>query len=51
MFPEKDNLLPDTPKNRELLSKKFDGLKLNYEYTKETPVPRGKDGKRIYIDL
>jgi len=50
MFPDKDDLLPDTPENRELLSKKFDGLKLKYEYTKETPWLRGKDGKRIEID-
>jgi hypothetical protein len=50
-FPGKDNFLPDTPENRKLLSKKFDGLKIKYEYKKETPVRRGKDGKRIDIDL
>jgi hypothetical protein len=41
IFPGKDNLLPDTPENRILLSKKFDGLKIKYE--KERPRVKGRD--------
>jgi hypothetical protein len=34
------NVCPDTPKNRVLLSKKFDGLKIKYEKerTKERDI-------------
>lgn len=41
IFPGKDNLLPDTPENRILLSEKFDGLKIKYE--KERPRVKGRD--------
>jgi hypothetical protein len=41
-FPGKDYILPDTPENRVLLSKKFDGLKIKYE--KERPrIIKGRE--------